>query len=297
MRARAAGSDVLHVQYVAPPMLGLPIVVAVHDVSFEDRPDLFTVRTRLRLQLTIRRSVRRAGAVIALSAFTRDRLLHHHDLDPSRVFVARAGADGRVARPVPAADDENLTRLGLPSRYVLHVGDLIPRKNVPRLIQAMASLRRDGIGDVGLVLVGHERGDLPAVEAAIETAANGGDDGWVRRLGYVDDGTLHALYKAATAVAVPPIYEGFGMPALEALGAGAVLVTSASTALPEVVGQAAVLVDPEDSASLAAGLALAIGDVALRTRLAIEGPARAATFNWADCATATVLAYRRALQP
>ena len=118
----------------------------------------------------------------------------------------------------------------------------------------------------------------------------------MRRLGYVDDATLQALYRAATVVAYPSRYEGFGLPALEALAVGAVLVTSSTTALPEVVGDAAVLVDPEDTASLAAGLARAITDEALRVRLATAGPARAAEFSWTASAASTVVAYRRALE-
>jgi glycosyltransferase involved in cell wall biosynthesis len=296
IRARQARSQLLHVQYVAPPIAGVPTVVAVHDLSFEDRPELFSMPTRLRLRTTIRASTRRADAVIALSSFTRERLLHHYDLDPGRVFVAHAAVDGRFSRVEQRAPPPDLGPLDLPAKFVLHVGDLIPRKNVPRLIEAMAALRRDGIGDVGLVLAGQDGRDSPRVEAAIVSAAARGDDGWVRRLGYVDDATLQALYRAATVVAYPSRYEGFGLPALEALAAGAILVTSSTTALPEVVGEAAVLVDPEDNSSLAAGLARAIADEALRARLASAGPARAAAFSWTASAASTVVAYRRALE-
>jgi glycosyltransferase involved in cell wall biosynthesis len=296
IRAREARSHLLHVQYVAPPMAGLRTVVAVHDLSFEDRPDLFATRTRLRLRLSVRASTRRASAVLALSAFTRDRLLHHYDLDPSRVFVAHAAVDGRFPDRDGAMVEEQLRAFRLPARFVLHVGDLIPRKNVPRLVESMAALRRGGIGDLGLVLAGHEGRDAPAVEAAIASAAARGDDGWVHRLGHVDDATLHALYRAAVVVASPSRYEGFGLPALEALAAGAVLVTSATTALPEVVGDAAVTVDPEDTGALVGGLASAIEDHDLRARLTRAGPARAAAFSWAACAASTVHAYRRALE-
>jgi glycosyltransferase involved in cell wall biosynthesis len=296
IQARRARSQVLHVQYVAPPIAGVPTVVAVHDLSFEDRPELFSTPARLRLRTTIQASTRRAAAVLALSAFTRERLLHHYDVDPSRVFVAHAAVDGRFARLDEEARTPDLRRLDLPASFVLHVGDLIPRKNVPRLIGAMAALRRDGIGDVGLVLAGQDGRDRARVEAAIASAAARGDGGWVRRLGYVDDATLQALYRAATVVAYPSRYEGFGLPALEALAAGAILVTSSTTALPEVVGDAALLVDPEDTASVAAGLARAITDDALRVRLASTGPARAAAFSWTASAASTVVAYRRALE-
>lgn len=295
MRVRAARSQLLHVQYVAPPVAGVPTVVAVHDLSFEDRPELFSTRTRLRLHTTIRASARRAAAVLALSSFTRQRLLHHYDLDPSRVFVAYAAVDGRFTRR-DALPTRDLRELGLPARFVLHVGDLIPRKNVPRLVAAVAALRRDGIGDVGLVLAGQDGRDTSSVETAIASAAARGDGGWVHRLGYVDDATLMTLYDAATVVAFPSRYEGFGLPALEALARGAVLVTSATTALPEVVGDAAVTIDVEDTTALASGLARAIEDDGLRTRLRLAGPARAAGFSWAASAESTVEAYRRALE-
>jgi glycosyltransferase involved in cell wall biosynthesis len=233
--------------------------------------------------------------VLALSSFTRDRLLLHYDLDPSRVFVAHAAVDGRFTSR-EALPTRDLRELGLPARFVLHVGDLIPRKNVPRLVAAMAALRRDGIGDVGLVLAGQDGRDTAAVEDAVASAAAHGDDGWVHRLGYVDDATLMTLYDAATVVAIPSRYEGFGLPALEALARGAVLVTSAGTALPEVVGDAAVTVEVEDTSALASGLALAIGDEALRAALRIAGPVRAAGFSWAAGAESTVEAYRRALE-
>ena len=182
-------------------------------------------------------------------------------------------------------------------------------KNVPRLADVTLLGRILGNHGVDITVVGKKSGQstidgqtfkLKAAEivdttAPYEMVSRMRASFWVLAPILARCGEAKISLPGGCAIGTRPV--DLHLSALEALGAGAVLVTSASTALPEVVGQAAVLVDPEDSASLAAGLALAIGDVALRTRLAIEGPARAATFNWADCATATVLAYRRALQP
>ena len=297
IRARLGRLDILHVQYVMPPVAGLPVAVAIHDLSFEDRPDLFPVATRWRLQAAIRVSAQRAHVVLALSEFTRARILHHYGLDPARVMVVRAGIEPPDP-PDPTTDGvarDHLKRLGLPDRFVLHVGDLIPRKNVPRLVEAVVRLRRDGAGDLGIVLAGQTGRDLYLVEAAIAGATGPREQPWAHRLGYVSAMTLDALYRVAEVVAQPSLYEGFGLPVLEAMARGAVVVTSTTTALGEVVGDAALLADPEDIDALTAVLGRAIGDEAERARLRQAGPQRATGFSWTHAADQTVAAYRNAL--
>jgi glycosyltransferase involved in cell wall biosynthesis len=291
-RARADGAQVLHVQYVAP-FTRTPVVNAVHDLSFEDLDDAFSRRTRWRLQSTVRWSARHAAAVVTLSRFTRSRLLELYGLEPSRVFVAPGGVAKSWQRLAPELVHERLASAGVPPRFVLAVGNLHPRKNIPRLIRAVHRLRQAGHDDLALVLAGQRgwRGD--DVDASIARVRG---DAWVRELGFVPDTVLEALYNAASVVAYPSLYEGFGLPVAEALAVGCVVVASNTTSIPEVAGDAAILVDPLSDDDLAAGLDRALTDSALRTALAIAGPRQAAQFTWDSCADATVEAYRTAIQ-
>jgi glycosyltransferase involved in cell wall biosynthesis len=290
-RARADRAHLLHVQYVAP-LVRLPVVTAIHDVSFEDLPGLFSWPTTWRLRTSIRLSARRSAAVVTLSEFTRTRLLHHYGLKPERVIVAPAGVSSRWTRLPPTEVASRLEGLDLPPRFVLAVGNLHPRKNIPRLIRSVDRLRRAGLDDVGLVVAGQPGWRADEVHEAI--ADVGGAD-WVRLTGYVTDPILEALYNEALVVAYPSLYEGFGLPVAEALAIGAVVVASDSTSIPEVAGDAAVLVDPNDDDALTRGIEQAATDASLRARLAEAGPRRAAGLTWEACAEATVRAYRVAL--
>jgi glycosyltransferase involved in cell wall biosynthesis len=290
-RARRDGADLLHVQYVAP-ISRLPVVTAVHDVSFEDLPDVFSRVTTLRLKVSIRASVRRSGAVLALSGFTRDRILHHYGVRPEKVIVAPAGVSGRWRRIGEGVVDDRLAPLRLPARFVLAVGNLHPRKNIPRLVRSVARLRNAGADDVGLVVAGQPSWHADAVVDAIRQVHG---EGWVNLTGYVADEVLEALYNRAHIVAYPSLYEGFGLPVAEALAIGAVVVASDSTSIPEVAGDAALLVDSTDDEALSQGLIRAATDEALRARLKAAGPERAASLTWEACAAASIQGYRVAL--
>ena len=178
-----------------------------------------------------------------------------------------------------------LSGLGLPARFVLTVGNLHPRKNIPRLIRALARARAEGAGDLHLVLAGQRAWKAAAVDAAVEEADG---RGWVHELGYVSVETLRALNSAAHVVAYPSKYEGFGLPVLEALACGAVVLAADATAIPEVAGDAAVLVDPDDDGAVTKGLLRAATDESLRSRLRLAGPLRAAAFTWDACAQRTL---------
>jgi alpha-1,3-rhamnosyl/mannosyltransferase len=257
----AGGADVLHCPtYRAPLRSRTPVVVTVHDLAVFRHPEAFRTWTRTYSRALVPLVVRAARRVIAVSDFTKRELLDLVGLDEARVRVVPNGVAGGFSPNGPAAHGD----------YVLAVGTLEPRKNLPRLAAAVERL------GVELRIVGARgwgRVELP---------------GSVRWLGEVPDAELAALYRGARCLAYPSLYEGFGIPVLEALACGCPVVTSAGGACEEVAGGAAVLVDPLDEGSIAAGVERADG--ALRE----AGLARAAEFSWSRAAAETVEVYREA---
>jgi glycosyltransferase involved in cell wall biosynthesis len=290
--ARRSGARALHVQYVAPPFVGLPLITTIHDVSFEDVAGLFKRTTELRLKTSVRLSARRSSSVVTISEFTKTRLIHHYGLDPARVFVTPLAVSDRWTPLAPGERAFRLAEMDLPDPYVLAVGNLHPRKNIPRLIRCVAAVRQMGLENLRLVLVGQRGWRADEVDRAI--SAVGGAE-WVHTPGFVSDDVLQALYGSARVVAYPSLYEGFGLPVVEALACGAVVVASNATAIPEAAGSAAVLVDPTDDDALTDGLIRAATDQPLRERLRADGPRHAAGFTWERCAELTVAAYRAAV--
>ncbi len=239
--------------------------------------------------------VRYGGAlrVLAISAATRDDLVQHVGIDPARIDVTHLGVDHTRFHPRAADGEEQAVRraLGVTRPFLLYVGAWDARKNLEHLVAAYA---RSGVrGDVALVLAGMlgPRGTR-RVQAAI--AEHGvGDD--VLLPGYVDEALVPAAYRSCLAHVFPSLYEGFGLPVVEALACGAPTVTTRRSSLGEVAGDAALLVDGTDVDETAAALARVASDAALRDDLRARGRARAAAFTWDACARATVEAYVRAL--
>jgi glycosyltransferase involved in cell wall biosynthesis len=287
--ARRVRADVLHVQYVAPPISGLPIVAAIHDLSFEDVPGLFPQAMEARLKLSVRATARRAAAVVTLSDFSRQRLIDRYRLGADRVFTTPIAVSPLWCRTAPREQEAAARSLGIDGPFVLAVGDLHPRKNLPRLVSAVAALRSSGLSDLRVVLVGQPRWRADEVTRLVRDIGGGE---WVTTTGFVDHRTLRALYGAALVVAHISLYEGFGLPVLEAMACGAIVVASSTTAIPETAGDAAVLVDPTDEEAVTDGLRRALTDETLRARLANAGPRRAASFSATRFAGTTVHAYR-----
>jgi glycosyltransferase involved in cell wall biosynthesis len=277
-RAGRDGAQVLQVSYVGPPLGGPPLVTTVHDVSFEDEPGLFSLPTRLRLKWLVRWSVRRSAAVTAVSEFTRQRLIELYRLPPEKAHVVYNGVSSRW-RPITTIQaTAALAGVALPGHFVLFVGTSHARKNLPRLIAAVGALRRAGHADLGLVIAG------PPAAAKTED--------WVTHLGYVTDDVLRALYGRAAAVAYVSLYEGFGLPVLEALASGATVVASSTTGVREAAGDACVLVEPSDVDAIADGLRAALEDTRLRDELRRRVPAHLARFTWTRAAEAMAQVYR-----
>jgi len=264
-RARRERLDLLHCPtFRAPPASRVPLVVTVFDLAVLRFPGVFNRWTRTYSRLAVPRAVRAASAVIAISEFTKRELVDLLDLPADRIRVIPLAA-GEAFAPGDAAED---------GEYVLAVGTLEPRKNLARLADAASK--------VGLELrVVGARG-WGGVEA---------DGAGVRWLGRVSDPALASLYRGALCVAYPSLYEGFGLPVLEAMAAGVPAVTSDAPALVEVGGGATLVVPRDDPRALAVALRSLLEDQALRARLAAAGPRRAARFRWADAAHALWTVY------
>ena len=272
--------DVLFVpSHVLPLITPQRSVVVVYDVGHCFFPRAHGVLEWLYVEWAIRRHVRIATRLLTISEASKRDLVRLYGADPGRIAVAYPAVDERFAPASVEAINAVRVRHGLGPRYVLHLGTIKPRKNLPRLIRAFA--QADLPADTQLALGGMTTFGGEAVEKAIEQTGLGDR---VRRLAYVPDEDLVALYSGAACVAIVSLYEGFGMPALEALACGAPLVASNRGSLPEIVGEAGVLVDPLDVGSIAAGLERAVGDLSACE----SGPRRAAQFTWGAAARVTL---------
>ncbi len=289
--------DVLFVPAHVLP-LGAPLqrrmrtVVTVHDLGYIHFPEAHTRAQRLQLRLSTLWSARAATHLIAISAATRDDLVHFTGIPAAKVSVVHHGVSPRF-RPVedPAQLAAVRARYGISAPYLCYVGTIQPRKNLLRLIEAFAqalhmaeSNLQSAICDLQLVIAG-KRGWLS--DAIERRAAELGIAARVRFVGYVDDDDLPALLSGALAFTFPSLYEGFGMPVLEAMACGTPVLTSTTSSLPEVAGDAALLVPPDNTAAIAAALTQLLSDATLRSTLRERGLQHVAQFTWARCAAQT----------
>jgi len=294
LEARRAGVDVFH--HPDPLALRIPAarrtVVTVHDLTPFLFPDTFGSQRARYKQLVVRRAVAGAHRVIADSDATRDDLINVLGVDPERVVTVHLAAD-EGWRPLTDPGTPAIhARLRLHGDYVLSVGTFEPRKNLARLIEAYGMARRRGIR-APLVLVGPTGWKADAVGA--DPARHGIED-HVVRTGFVSHDELRALYGRASAFVYPSLYEGFGLPVLEAMACGAPVIASSTSAVSEVAGGAAAMIDPLDAGSIADAIEQVLGDGARRTDLRTRGLARAGEFSWADTALRTALVYAEAAQ-
>ncbi|MBD3292508.1 MAG: glycosyltransferase [Armatimonadia bacterium] len=288
---KALGLDVLHVQYNGPRLRGAALVTTVHDVSFRLFPRWFSLKDRLLLDLGLRRTLANARHVFAVSECTRDDIAEVYGVAPEQISVTHNALPPGFG---PVNDDEveeALARHGVRRPYVLFVGVRQPRKNLPRAIRAFSAAKHGEHLSHRLVIVGKRGWQGDETERAIEAA---GDN--VQPVGYVPDADLPALYAGADALLFPSLYEGFGIPVLEAFACGTPVVTSNVSALPEVAGEAAVLVDPRDEAAIADGLTSVLEDAQLRAELVDRGRRRLRMFDWAETARRTIEGYERAVE-
>lgn len=297
------GADVAHVPYWAPPLRPtVPTVVTVHDLIPLVRPEYRKRRLVRAYTGLVARATARAAAVIADSAHTAAEIRAHLPIDPERVHVVPLGVAPRfrpaAAARAPADDDRALrAALDLPPRFGLYLGGFDPRKNIGVLLAAWKGVHADT--GVPLVIAGRapSGADSLAVDPALAARRAGVPAGALRLVGAVPDDLLPALYRAAAVFAYPSRHEGFGLPPLEALACGTPVVAARATSLPEVVGDAAVLVDPDDAGAWARALRWVLDDAETAARLRAAGPVWAARFTWDATARRTWAVYEAVVAP
>ena len=294
LAAWRARLDLLHGMAFATPVLApCPTVVTVYDLSFVHYPDRFPAAQRLYLLAQTRRSCRHSRRVVAISAAGRQDIHDVLGIPLAQIDVVSPGVDAAF-RPLPAAEIAAFRRAKqLPDRFVLHVGTLQPRKNLPTLIRAFAQMRAAvHLKDVQLVLVGGKGWFYDEIFTQVEAL---GLREQVRFTGYVPDDELPLWYNAGTLLAFPSVYEGFGMPILQAMACGTPVVAAATSAIPEVTGPAALHFDPHDVAALSGNMARLLDDPSLVAIMRAQGLAQAQQFTWEQAGQQMVAVYQKAL--
>ncbi|MBN1400756.1 MAG: glycosyltransferase family 4 protein [Anaerolineae bacterium] len=270
--------DILHSpDFVLPPVRRAATVLTVHDLSFMRHPECSSPALLRYLMRSVPHSIRRADVLLADSKSTRADLIDLMKVPGDRIQVLYPAVETRFTPAEEAGDARILGHYGIRKPYILALGTLQPRKNFARLIRAFATLVQ-GRRLPHQLVIGGARGWLyDEIEQALNEAALGDA---IRLIGYVDEAHLPGLYRGADVFAFPSLYEGFGIPILEAMACGTPVVTSAVSSMPEAAGEAALLVSPEDTAALAEALWRLIDEQDLRNDLRTRGFVQARRFGW-----------------
>ncbi|MEP7076060.1 MAG: glycosyltransferase family 1 protein [Acidobacteriota bacterium] len=282
--------DILFVQYTAPLFVPCKVVTTIHDISYEHLPETYKRRSRFQMKLTIRHTARSADHVIASSEYSRQDLIDTYHLPTEKVTAIPLAAPNFYA---PVTDTDELDRIrkkyDLAEDFILGVGSIQPRKNLGRLIEAYAMLAKKR-NMPPLVLVGRKAW-LSGETLGTKELAELGDK--VRFTGFVPDEDLPPLYSAAKIFVYPSFFEGFGLPPLEAMQCGTPVITGDRTSLPEVVGDAGILVDPFDVQAIADNIEKLLLDDELCADLSRRGLERAKQFSWNSTARQTLDVFER----
>ncbi len=278
-------------EHLLPPLRGVPTVLTVHDMIFKLFPQHQKPLNYWYLNATMPLYCRRAGAIITVSESSRQDILTHYRLDPAKVTVVYEAASPEFVPAPPEAVAEIRRRYGLPDRFLIHVGTIEPRKNLTRLVEALQRLRDGGL-TVPLLVVGGKGWLYDGFFRRLEELEVRDS---VRFTGYVPAADLPLLYNAATAATLPSVYEGAGLPLLEAMACGTPVVCSNVSSLPEMGGQAARYFDPYDVEAMAEALCAVWTDADLRAEMREQGLRQAARFSWERAAEETLAVYERCM--
>jgi glycosyltransferase involved in cell wall biosynthesis len=284
------GVDVLHAtEHLLPRLRRIPSVFTLHDLIFRFDPDSHLPLNRIYLNLMMPRFLRAANAIIAVSECTRRDAMRLYRTPAEKIHVVVEGVDASF-KPIldPARLAHVREKYKLPERFVLFVSTIEPRKNLPVLLDALASRRERGLKLWPLVIVG-KLGWL--YEPILQRILDLNLQEWVHRTGYVSDQDLPVLYSAAALHVMPSRYEGFGLSVLESMACGTPVVCSNASSLPEVAGEAALMVPPDDVQGWSDTVTRVWDDAALRAQMRERGQAHAARFTWEQAARKTADLY------
>lgn len=294
LRLRLPPADLAHFPYyIFPYLTRRRIVTTIYDIISHIYPAyLPSVMHRALFELTTRLALARSAHVLTLSHSAAHDLQRVYGVASRRISVTPAAADARFRPAAPAAVANLRQRLGLGERYVLFVGANKPHKNLRRLIEAWVRMQAQGRLPVQLALAGRED---PRYTGARQEIAQAGLQEEIKVLGAIGEADLPALYSGAELFVLPSLYEGYGLPLIEAMACGAAVVCSSASSLPEVAGNdPALLFDPERSEEIAAVMRRLLVDDGLRTAQRVRSLARARQFNWHATAMLTLAAYEKA---
>ncbi|HKV09253.1 MAG TPA: glycosyltransferase family 1 protein [Thermoanaerobaculia bacterium] len=283
--------DLYHsTHYVLPAWVQSKVVVTIHDIIHLLYPEFLPSNLAfLYAQRMIRRSLTRGDRIVAVSQNTRSDLMHHFDVDGRKIQVVHNGVEDVFRQPLPPEDLARWMRdLGLSQPYILFVGNPKPHKNLDNLVKAYARARRLAQFDAPLICVGHRDGSEFKIRQRAEYLGVGDR---VRLLGHVAKEALPAIYQGATLFLYPTLYEGFGLPVIEAMASGVAVITSNTSALKEIAEGYAHLVDPLDIDGMAKAIARCMGDSEHRASLAKLGLRRSEDFRWDRAAKKTLEIY------
>ncbi len=282
--------DLLHSQYFVPPFVSCKAVVTIHDISFEDRPELFRPLHRFGLRSLVPRSIRRAEKVLAVSQWLKDAIVEFYDIAPEKIVVTHlAAGQNFYPRNVESARAFMAANFGITTPFLLYVGNIVPGKNVDGTLRAFASLRRNSsMRSTKLVIAGPKLWGWAAVCSLIEELKLQDE---VICTGYVSQESLPQFYTACDVFLFPSFSETFGLPVLEAMSCGAPVVASTRGALPEVTDGAALLVNPEDPTEIAEAIYKVLNYSSCRADLQRWGIERSRAFSWEATAAKTLAVY------
>lgn len=286
---RKTRPEVFHCQYVQPPSVKAKTVLSIHDLAHEHFPEFFHPVEALRMKTLVRWSARRADHIMTISEFSAADIAQRFAVPRERITVAYLAAAPEFHPRDKGLCQEHLARTyGIDSPFILYVGRIQARKNLPRLVEAYSRLRKQGV-TVKLVMVGKKDWQF---ERLLDKIKQLGLEDCVIFPGFVPFDDLPLFYNAADAFVFPSFFEGFGLPVVESMASGVPTITSFGSSLEEVAGDAALLVDPRDTGSIANALGRLFGDSGLRSDLSRRGLKRSAEFKAGNLAEKALKVYR-----